>query len=227
MNFMPGELSGDTVKLPLGDVRLPEEARARTGDRERHGDRRHPAGELRGRLAGRRRRARARDRPSRRRSTWSSRWARSSTPTSRSRACRSSPTSSHELAEDSGAARGPERQRRSRSSPGSTADKQGQARRGGRAVARHHEAALLRPLRTDTTSPPSRTSALAPTVPAPRLGASTTPGSVSDRSMLRRNFDAGTDGDHRVAGRTDQRRQGVASQLQGMRLQLLQRGFRG
>jgi multiple sugar transport system ATP-binding protein len=31
MNFLPAELSGDTVKLPIGDVRLPEEVRSRLG----------------------------------------------------------------------------------------------------------------------------------------------------------------------------------------------------
>jgi multiple sugar transport system ATP-binding protein len=31
MNFMPGELSGDTVKTPLGDIPVPEEARPRDG----------------------------------------------------------------------------------------------------------------------------------------------------------------------------------------------------
>ncbi|MGH2981339.1 MAG: ABC transporter ATP-binding protein [Solirubrobacterales bacterium] len=31
MNFMPGEQRGDTVQLPLAEVRLPEEARARAG----------------------------------------------------------------------------------------------------------------------------------------------------------------------------------------------------
>ena len=56
-------------------------------------DRRHPAGGLRGRLAGGRR-ARTAAPPSRRRSTWSSRWAPSCTPTSRSPRTRaSSPTS--------------------------------------------------------------------------------------------------------------------------------------
>jgi len=34
MNFMPGELHGDSLKLPLGEVRLPEEARARAGGGE-------------------------------------------------------------------------------------------------------------------------------------------------------------------------------------------------
>ncbi len=32
MNFMPGELDGDSVTLPIGEIRLPEEARARTGE---------------------------------------------------------------------------------------------------------------------------------------------------------------------------------------------------
>jgi multiple sugar transport system ATP-binding protein len=32
MNFMPGELSDGTVQTPLGEIRLPEEARARTGN---------------------------------------------------------------------------------------------------------------------------------------------------------------------------------------------------
>ena len=31
MNFMPGDLSGDTVKTPLGDIPVPEEARPRGG----------------------------------------------------------------------------------------------------------------------------------------------------------------------------------------------------
>jgi multiple sugar transport system ATP-binding protein len=31
MNFMPGELDGDTVRIPLGEVSLPDEARQRTG----------------------------------------------------------------------------------------------------------------------------------------------------------------------------------------------------
>jgi multiple sugar transport system ATP-binding protein len=31
MNFLPAELSGDTVKLPLGDVRVPDELRSRLG----------------------------------------------------------------------------------------------------------------------------------------------------------------------------------------------------
>jgi multiple sugar transport system ATP-binding protein len=31
MNFLPAELTGDTVKLPLGEVRLPEEVRSRLG----------------------------------------------------------------------------------------------------------------------------------------------------------------------------------------------------
>ena len=29
MNFMPARLEGDTAKLPIGDVRLPDEQRAR------------------------------------------------------------------------------------------------------------------------------------------------------------------------------------------------------
>ena len=31
MNFMPAEIEGDSVKLPLGNVRLPQEARERVG----------------------------------------------------------------------------------------------------------------------------------------------------------------------------------------------------
>ena len=50
MNFMPGELRDGTVQTPLGEIRLPEEARARTGRCEWHGDRRDPPRELRGRL---------------------------------------------------------------------------------------------------------------------------------------------------------------------------------
>ena len=32
MNFMPATLDGDTVKLPFGDVRLPDELRGKLGD---------------------------------------------------------------------------------------------------------------------------------------------------------------------------------------------------
>ena len=55
MNFMPATLEGDTVKLPFGDVRAARRAPrpARRGARARR-DRRHPAGVVRGRLAGRR-----------------------------------------------------------------------------------------------------------------------------------------------------------------------------
>ena len=70
------------MKLPFGDVPLPDEPRAQLGGaRGQRRRRRRPPGELRGRRAGRRR-ARERARPSRRRSTSSSRWARSCTPTS-------------------------------------------------------------------------------------------------------------------------------------------------
>ena len=52
MNFMPATLEGDTVKLPIGDVRLPQDVRERTRpSRGQAADRRHPAGELRGRRA--------------------------------------------------------------------------------------------------------------------------------------------------------------------------------
>ena len=84
MNFLSGEISGDNVHLPIGDVRIPDELRHRLES--------GPGGGRRGVIAGlrpehfedaqpRRRTARAGS-PSRRRSTCSSRWGRSSTPTS-------------------------------------------------------------------------------------------------------------------------------------------------
>ena len=51
MNFMPGELEGDSVKLPLGEIRLTR-SRGTAGGGSGVGDRRDPAGELRGRLDG-------------------------------------------------------------------------------------------------------------------------------------------------------------------------------
>ena len=36
MNFMPATLEGDTVKLPFGDVRLPDELRSALGEAARH-----------------------------------------------------------------------------------------------------------------------------------------------------------------------------------------------
>ena len=84
MNFMPARFESGIAKLPFGDVRLPDEVRSALGDREgrdviagrarRHS--RMPPWSARPRTAATR---------SRRRSTWSSRWAPSSTPTSRSR----------------------------------------------------------------------------------------------------------------------------------------------
>ena len=32
MNFMPATVEGDTVKLPIADVRLPDEVRGRVGE---------------------------------------------------------------------------------------------------------------------------------------------------------------------------------------------------
>ena len=54
MNFMPATVEGDTVKLPFGDVRLPQEMHdTREPGRGPPADRRHPAGAFRGRVAGR------------------------------------------------------------------------------------------------------------------------------------------------------------------------------
>ena len=88
--------------------------------------------------------AKDRGRPSRPTSTWSSRWARSSTPTSpsRRRACESDQL--QDLAEDAGAGEVPA----GRGGPGRGPPRrgqQGQARRGGGAVGGHHQAAPLRP----------------------------------------------------------------------------------
>ena len=113
MNFMPATVEGDTVKLPIGDVRLPQEVRERVGDvRRQAADRRHPAGELRGR---RRWSATTRStaaRPSGRTSRCSSRWARSCTRTSRWTSDQQIESQElRELAEDAGARRGAERGR--------------------------------------------------------------------------------------------------------------------
>ena len=54
MNFMPATLQGETVKLPFGDVRLPDELRGQARRRARpRRDRRRPPGVVRGRVAGR------------------------------------------------------------------------------------------------------------------------------------------------------------------------------
>ena len=94
MNFMPATVEGDTVKLPFGDVRLPQEMH----DRLSQGEGRQLIAGIRpehfedASLVGETRRIAAR--PSARRSRWSSRWARSCTRTSRCRRTRrSSPTS--------------------------------------------------------------------------------------------------------------------------------------
>ena len=59
MNFLPGEIDGDTLKLPIGDVPLSESLRrrlrGRARRRTRRRDRRHATRGLRGRDAGRRR----------------------------------------------------------------------------------------------------------------------------------------------------------------------------
>ncbi len=92
MNFLPGELEGDKVRLPIGDVALPDELKqkltAGPGRRSARRDRRPAARGLRGRQPGGRHDLGAR--PSGRRSTCSSRWAPSTTPTSWS-----NPSASH------------------------------------------------------------------------------------------------------------------------------------
>ena len=58
MNFLPAELDGDSIKLPIGTVPIPDVLRARLGGRSwrrpRRRDRRSAPGGLRGRDAGRR-----------------------------------------------------------------------------------------------------------------------------------------------------------------------------
>ena len=83
MNFLPGEIEGDRVKLPIGDLPLPEQARGGAGGGASSVIVGIRAGGLRGRLAGSATGVSAGP-SSRRRSTWSSRWARRRTPTSRS-----------------------------------------------------------------------------------------------------------------------------------------------
>ena len=93
MNFLPATIEGGVAKLPMVDVKLPQE-RGRAGRPRRAGqeaDRRHPARGLRGRLARGGRDEGSRDDVQRRRSTSSRRWARSTTSTSASRPSSSSP----------------------------------------------------------------------------------------------------------------------------------------
>ena len=107
------------VKLPIGDVPLSE--RAAPGGRgraERRPHRRHASRGLRGRRAGRRP-ARPRTSTSRRRSTWSNRWARSSTCTSRVEHEGVSSRSSRSWPQDAGTAEVPSAGEGARSSPGS------------------------------------------------------------------------------------------------------------
>ena len=144
MNFMPATSRAARVKLPFGDVRLPDEParRSATAPAPRR-DRRHPPRELRGRLARRRRRATAATFEAK--IDLSSRWARSSTPTSPSRPRASSPKQLAELAADAGADRGPRRRARPGRRPPRRRER-GRARRGGRALARRREAPPLRPV---------------------------------------------------------------------------------
>ena len=107
MNFMPATIEGGTVKLPFGEVDAAG-APAR-GDRAAgRGDRRAS-----GRRASRTRRSSATPRTaarrSRRRSTWSSRWARRSTPTSSIEGEGVESEELAELAQDAGAERGARR----------------------------------------------------------------------------------------------------------------------
>ena len=86
MNFFTAHVEGGKVRLPFGEVDLPQGVQA-----GRRGHRGHPPRGLRGRVAhGRPRRTTSSSRP---RSTSSSRWARRSTRTSPSRRRPRSPTS--------------------------------------------------------------------------------------------------------------------------------------
>ncbi len=105
MNFLVGELSGDSIRLPIGDVRIPDELRRRLES--------GPGGGRGGVVAGLRpehfedasliadRSPASRSRP---RSTCSSRWAPSSTRTSPSPPSGSPRSELEELAQDAGAA---------------------------------------------------------------------------------------------------------------------------
>ena len=103
MNFMPATVEGDTVKLPIGDVRLPaggaRAPRAAPGTELIAGIRPENFEDA----APRRRCARPRHHLPGARSTWSSRWARSSTPTSAVESDSSIESAElRELAEDAG-----------------------------------------------------------------------------------------------------------------------------
>ena len=104
MNFMPGKIEGDSVVLPFGKVPIPAELRAKlsggSGAREVVAGVRPESFED-ARLVGDA--PTAGRRPSRRRSTSSSRWARRSTPTSRSRSNEVESAELAEIAEDTGA----------------------------------------------------------------------------------------------------------------------------
>ena len=93
MNFLPATIEGGVAKLPMVDVKLPQDVAERVGriDAEPEADRGHPAGGLRGRQRRSRPSQRAAGRRSRRRSTSSRRWARSTTSTSASGRRTSSP----------------------------------------------------------------------------------------------------------------------------------------
>ena len=142
-----GEASTATrLKLPMGDVRLPAGAARAAGALRRCGD--LIAGirpeDFEDAGAGRRR-AQTAAPPSRPRSTWSSRWAPSSTPTSRSlRTSRSTPRSCGSWPRTPAPARCRARARRARSWPGSTPQRGPGGQRAG-AVGRRHQDPALRP----------------------------------------------------------------------------------
>ena len=120
---------------------------ARRGSSDGRGprrDRRDPARALRGRRRWSATSATAASR-SRPRSTCSSRWAPSSTPTSRSRPRALDSSELEELAADAGAAEVPGAGEPGRSSPDSTPASKVERGPGGRALARHREAAPVRP----------------------------------------------------------------------------------
>ena len=105
MNFLAGEIHGDTIHLPIGDVRIPDELRRRLES--------GPGGGRRGVVAGLRPEHfedaalvadRSKGTGSRPRSTCSSRWAPSTTRISWSPPSRSPRASSTELAQDIGGA---------------------------------------------------------------------------------------------------------------------------
>ena len=145
MNFLPAKIDDGVAKLPMVDIKLPQDVAERLGriDAEPEHHRGHPAGGLRGDQPGQRRPAGARARRSRRSSTSSRRWARSTTSTSRRVTATVQSSQVDDLMADAGRrGRAVRSGRGGRRAPGFGG--QGQGRRADRGLGRRDQAALLR-----------------------------------------------------------------------------------